>query len=427
MKQAMKDTELEQWFKLTKLTKEDVEEEKPKPEKTNRQEKVIERPVDQATDRVIPMSETTLVEVASNAGADTTSIVELDEEAVNEHKKRMSVKISNRRTSTQMEAPNNEPEPNTQTTITWVKQPVTFLGPKEETVNEKPNYKEKVENPEKKNFRMQEASTSKVFKKIVWDIEDNERDKPSTSRGGNRKEVKWGMFTNWLNNANKRENSSGVYGELPRLMGDERVGRPNSIFSFVNEDVRHKLKSTQQKVTGENRTAPTKDESEESFDDWKGWKGAGTETEEDQIQENVNEPMPENEPALENESDPYTNYMKNPTGNILGKRSKEIKKGIHKLNKMLQDNPEMNLHQSGFVPAETQSESEIGSHRSRDHEENRIETPRRNNAEMAGRGQQRQEIEGTNQLTGSIDQMIERVRRENEEAEEETEKWNKKN
>ena len=78
----------------------------------------------------------------------------------------------------------------------------------------------------------------------------------------------------------------------------------------------------------------------------------------------------------------------------------------------------MNLHQSGFVPAETQSESEIGSHRSRDHEENRIETPRRSNAEIAGRGQQRQETEGTNQL---IDQMIERVRKENEEAEEEKE------
>ena len=82
----------------------------------------------------------------------------------------------------------------------------------------------------------------------------------------------------------------------------------------------------------------------------------------------------------------------------------------------------MNLHQSGFVPAETQSESEIGSHRSRDQEENGIETPRRNNTEMAGRGRQRQETEGANQLTGSIDQMIERVRRENEKAEEEKEK-----
>ena len=115
---------------------------------------MIERPVDQATERIIPMSETTLVEVASNAGAETTSIVELDEEAVHEHKKRMSVKISNRRTASQMETQNNEPEPNTQTTITWVKQPVTFLGPKEETVNEKLNHKEKVENPEKKNPQM---------------------------------------------------------------------------------------------------------------------------------------------------------------------------------------------------------------------------------------------------------------------------------
>ena len=114
--------------------------------------------------------------------------------------------------------------------------------------------------------------------------------------------------------------------------------------------------------------------------------------------------------------------MKNPTGNITGKRSEEIKRGIRKLNKMLQDNPGMNLHPGGFVPAETQSESEIGSHGRRDNEENRIETPRRNNAEMAGRGRQRQETEGTNQLTGSIDQMIERVRRENEKAEEEKEK-----
>ena len=67
----------------------------------------------------------------------------------------------------------------------------------------------------------------------------------------------------------------------------------------------------------------------------------------------------------------------------------------------------MRLHPGGFDTVETQSESEICSHRRIDNEvaqqENRIETSRRNNGEMVVRGRLRRGIEGTNNLTGSID------------------------
>ena len=77
----------------------------------------------------------------------------------------MSVKISNRRTASKKETQNNEPEPSTQTTIKWEKQPVTFLGPKEET--EELNRREKVENLEQKILETQATSSSKSYKKIV--------------------------------------------------------------------------------------------------------------------------------------------------------------------------------------------------------------------------------------------------------------------
>ena len=142
--------------------------------------------------------------------------------------------------------------------------------------------------------------------------------------------------------------------------------------------------------------ASVREDSAECSDDWKGWKGASTETEDESIVEKDKRTTQANETVSEKKKDPYTKYMENPTGNILGERSKEIKK-IRQLNQMLQKNPEMNVHQREFVPQdETQSDSEVRSQTTRNQKEE----------------------EGVSRL---IDQMIERVRKENEESEEENE------
>ena len=114
--------------------------------------------------------------------------------------------------------------------------------------------------------------------------------------------------------------------------------------------------------------------------------------------------------------------MKKPTGNIVGKRSQDIKKGMHKLTQMLRANPGMELHRGGFVPVETQSEGEICSNRRTNNgQENRVDTPRRSDGEIAVRGRPRRRIERPSNLTGNIDRMIESAREERENAREESE------
>ena len=134
--------------------------------KTNKQEAELEKRVDRTTERPNLSGETTLVEVASNAGSETTSIVELNDEDVTEHKRRMSVKISNSRTTGQADAHNSEPEPAATTTVTWLKQPppVTFLGPKDDTTNEELRDSENSERKEARKAHTQEATTSRGIK-----------------------------------------------------------------------------------------------------------------------------------------------------------------------------------------------------------------------------------------------------------------------
>ena len=76
MKQAMRGTDLAQWFTLTKLTEENAAEEKLRVPKTDRSEVEQEKPDVRTTERPNPRSETTLIEVSSNAVSETTSIVE---------------------------------------------------------------------------------------------------------------------------------------------------------------------------------------------------------------------------------------------------------------------------------------------------------------------------------------------------------------
>ena len=130
-------------------------------------------------------------------------------------------------------------------------------------------------------------------------------------------------------------NSSGVRSEnsgVKMLTGDERVGRPGSIFSLPGNDARHKLDKTKGKTDNENRkqTIKTEPEEEESFSQWKGWKGAQEESNESRRIETNQE--------TDNAHHPYKEYMKQPTGNIFGSRSQNIKKNLTKLQQIIRAN-----------------------------------------------------------------------------------------
>ena len=220
--------------------------------------------------------------------------------------------------------------------------------------------------------------TSSKHKPIVWDLGE----KQATSNGEEKKGIK---FTKWIKQDKKKPNSNGTVGmcvELPRLTGNERVGQPGSIFSFPKDDLRDKLNLAKFE-NSENWKAPV-EEGSECSEKWKNWKNNSTEKEnknttegekgttkeiETELEEGTEQEM---KAGSEGKEDPYSTYMKNPAGNMLGRRSENIKR-MNQLKKMVKQNPELNEHQSGFVSQEdTQSENETRSQiEARDKEEER--------------------------------------------------------
>ena len=158
--------------------------------------------------------------------------------------------------------------------------------------------------------------------------------------------------------------------ELPRLMGNERVGQPGSIFSFPEDDLRDKLKLAKFE-NSENWKTPV-EQGSESSEKWINWKNNNTEKEnknttEMELEEGTEQEM---KAGSEGKEDPYRTYMKNPAGNMMGQRSENIKR-MNQLKKMVKQNPELNEHQSGFVSQED-SENETRSRiEARDKEEER--------------------------------------------------------
>ena len=110
-------------------------------------------------------------------------------------------------------------------------------------------------------------------------------------------------------------NSSGVRSGnsgITMLTGDERVGRPGSIFSLPGNDARHKLDKTRGITDNESRRQIIKTEPQEpeSFSQWKGWRSEREESSETTRRNTDQE--------TSNVQDPYREYMKQPIGNILG-------------------------------------------------------------------------------------------------------------
>ena len=59
--------------------------------------------------------------------------------------------------------------------------------------------------------------------------------------------------------------------------------------------------------------------------------------------------------------DPYQEYMQHPIGNILGGRSKKIKKRANdptRMGQAITTRSEVNVYQGGFIPTEVQSDDE---------------------------------------------------------------------